>query len=441
MKTVAILLLCMISLLVGVSNETPQNERFVSNIQSRISSPNLQALPTVVVNMIPSYNGTTLTSFATALAAIPYTYGSSTNLKYRFSITNVTTGVTVADIIQTSRFVYIPASIHSTNSQYTIKVSAVIDDVVYDFAGNTITVFGPSAPLITLGPTTCGITLATLTSTLVADVGLNAITYTFRIRLASDTSGTNYGYSSSPSRFVSADSFTGFPLLYGTLYKVAVQYTFPDPSTGIITNSGYGGECSIETPKIPSVGLASPVCDSSVSSLTANMTAYPGPYATFYQFRIRKTSDIGGPYTVTTPNASRFSSLAAFGITLSYNTSYSISVRYSISANASSSRSVWSGYGPECIIKTPVARTTDLSFKATAYPNPFANNFKIDVKTVSNSVVKLKVYDLAGRLVEQREVPASDMENTTIGDYYSSGVYNLIVSQEENVQTLRVVKK
>ena len=81
------------------------------------------------------------------------------------------------------------------------------------------------------------------------------------------------------------------------------------------------------------------------------------------------------------------------------------------------------------------------SFEASAYPNPFANNFMIDVKTSSQSVVNLKVYDMLGRMIEQRNVTMSDIWSTTIGDRYPSGVYNVVVSQEDSLQTVRVVKR
>ncbi|MDI1318561.1 T9SS type A sorting domain-containing protein, partial [Flavobacterium sp.] len=74
-------------------------------------------------------------------------------------------------------------------------------------------------------------------------------------------------------------------------------------------------------------------------------------------------------------------------------------------------------------------------------PNPFANNFMVDVKTSSESVVTMKVYDMVGRLIEQREVRVLDLETTTIGDRYPSGVYNVVVSQEDSVETVRVVKR
>lgn len=548
MKTVIILLLCMLSCVLGTSKIYAQIIRsgaqsetripLVNNSQLSVNFPSSQAFPTVVVNMNPYYNNTTLPSIATAVPAILYIYAPSTNLKYRFSIRNVTTNITAADIIQTSRFVNIPLSILAYNAQYTIKASAVIDGQVLAFAGNTITIFTPSFPLITLSQAICGSTLETLTSTISANPGLNATAYTFRIRLTGDTSGTNFGYSSSPSQFVGADTFTGFPLLYGTSYNVAVQYTFPDPSTGLPINSGYGGECTIYTPKFPLTNLVSPACDSQVASFNATISALPAPYATFYQFRIRKTSDPfeSQSYYYTIPNPSRFSLLTAFGITLAYNTSYSISVRYSISNNI---RALWSGFGQECIITTPLFPTTsliqsqcglitatsltqqlniipypgfpnykvkleeitgasvtnsqelvfiysyfslnqfsiaqpgknyklsvaiklngefgtystacdlftslsknsELSFKARAYPNPFSSNFMIDLQTRSSSAVNLKVYDMVGRLIEQREVKATDVTNAEIGDEYRIGVYNVIISQEDNSQIVRVVKR
>ena len=104
-------------------------------------------------------------------------------------------------------------------------------------------------------------------------------------------------------------------------------------------------------------------------------------------------------------------------------------------------------YGRSCTILTvepPVTRPTAAIkelFKAAAYPNPFANIFSLAVKTSSQSVVKVKVYDMVGRLIEQREVRVSDLETSTIGDQYPSGVYNVVVSQEENVQMVRVVKR
>jgi hypothetical protein len=343
---------------------------------------------------------------------------------------------------------------------------------------------------------------------------------------------------------VGANSFTGFPLQYSGSYKVSVRYTYNDPVTNLPVESPYGAECTVNTSAIPLTTMASPTCNSTVTSLNANMSAAAAPYATSYRFRIRLFADNGPTptYYYTVPNASRFASLNLFqGITLAYSTAYSVSVEYSV---ADATGSLWSGFGAECKVTTPFFPTTSLvasqcgqvaatsltqqlnitpypgfpnykvkleelsstdegiaasqeitvsyayfrlnqfsiaqlgknyqvsvaiklngefgdfnsppcdlhtapvgkadmavAFAATAYPNPFANNFMLDVKTQSDSNVSIRVYDMIGRVVEQRDVRVSDMESTTIGNNYPSGVYNVVVSQGDSVQTVRVVKR
>ena len=104
---------------------------------------------------------------------------------------------------------------------------------------------------------------------------------------------------------------------------------------------------------------------------------------------------------------------------------------------------VFGDYSTACDLFTEVPSKTVVQtpFTATAYPNPFANNFMLDVKTSSQSSVSVKVYDMVGRLIEQKEVSVSDMESTTIGNQYPSGVYNVVVAQEDTIQTVRVVKR
>ena len=45
------------------------------------------------------------------------------------------------------------------------------------------------------------------------------------------------------------------------------------------------------------------------------------------------------------------------------------------------------------------------------------------------------------KLIETREVNAADMPVVSLGDRYPSGVYNVVVTQEDNVKTLRLVKR
>jgi hypothetical protein len=82
-----------------------------------------------------------------------------------------------------------------------------------------------------------------------------------------------------------------------------------------------------------------------------------------------------------------------------------------------------------------------IEFKATAYPNPFAENFKLEVKTSSEEALQVKVYDMLGNLVENRILEVSEIEGLEVGANYPSGVYNVIVSQGDVVKTLRVIKR
>ena len=517
------------------------NEICYNAILENCSGNLSQGCAPVVVNMNQSYNNASLPSLSTAIPAVAYTYPGATNLKYRYSITNLVTGITAPDIVQASRYVTIPVAIHSYNASYSIRVSAVINEEIVPFAGNTITVLSPAVQLVTLNSASCGATVPTLATTISANAGLKATGYTFRIRLNDGNPTPVYAYSPSATRFVGANTFAGFPLQYSSSYRVAVQFTFNDPVTGLPVESGYGAECIINTPSIPVARLASPMCNSTVTALNANISAGAAAYATAYQFRVRLFSD-NGPnpaYYTTMANPSRFSSLAAFqGITLAYSTEYAVSVRYSIPDGS------WSQYGQECKVTTPFFPTTsiipsqcgtgtpitldqqlnitpypgnpnyrvlleeisgeesgeseeivvaapnfmlnqfsivrtgknynisvaiklngafgdystacDVSttsegsgteilkakiFNLTAYPNPFAGNFMLDLKSSGESSVNIQVYDMIGRLIEQKEVRISDLGTTTIGSQYPSGVYNVVVSQGNDTETVRVIKR
>ncbi|MGL2964917.1 T9SS type A sorting domain-containing protein [Flavobacterium sp. RSB2_4_14] len=130
---------------------------------------------------------------------------------------------------------------------------------------------------------------------------------------------------------------------------------------------------------------------------------------------------------------------------LTYATKYYVSVQAIVTIDG---QDYASGFGTVCEITTPnvVAKQTANAeitdaFSAVAYPNPFANNFMIDVTTSTKETINIKVYDMVGRLIEQRDTTPNDLENLAIGDRYPSGVYNVNITQGEEMKTLRVVKR
>ena len=80
---------------------------------------------------------------------------------------------------------------------------------------------------------------------------------------------------------------------------------------------------------------------------------------------------------------------------------------------------IWSPLGDACQITSPpsvsrhiagtvVAETSaKAAFTATAYPNPFAGDFRISLTTTSAESVSVMVYDMAGRLIESRHADTS----------------------------------
>lgn len=76
-----------------------------------------------------------------------------------------------------------------------------------------------------------------------------------------------------------------------------------------------------------------------------------------------------------------------------------------------------------------------------AYPNPYTGTFKLNIVTNNNANVRVSVYDMIGRLIEQREATLNEIPQMEIGNGYPSGVYNVVVTQENNIKALHVIKK
>jgi hypothetical protein len=85
--------------------------------------------------------------------------------------------------------------------------------------------------------------------------------------------------------------------------------------------------------------------------------------------------------------------------------------------------------------------TDDQVFELSAYPNPFANEFSLQITSTSQDKVQIIVYDMVGRLVEQRSSTVAELQTTTLGNNYPAGVYNILVSQGDYRKTFLVVKK
>ena len=77
----------------------------------------------------------------------------------------------------------------------------------------------------------------------------------------------------------------------------------------------------------------------------------------------------------------------------------------------------------------------DDELSVIAYPNPSSDEFTIEA---SRKGATVKVYDMQGRLIENRKANANTVQ---VGSRYAAGVYNVIVTQGANTKTLNVIKK
>jgi hypothetical protein len=76
-----------------------------------------------------------------------------------------------------------------------------------------------------------------------------------------------------------------------------------------------------------------------------------------------------------------------------------------------------------------------------AYPNPFSEVFNISWNSSSDEKVEVSVFDLTGKQLDRREVSPLEVTELQIGDRYPSGVYNVVITQGDEVKTLKVVKR
>ncbi len=91
----------------------------------------------------------------------------------------------------------------------------------------------------------------------------------------------------------------------------------------------------------------------------------------------------------------------------------------------------------------PVAKQSNIKsgIGVKVYPNPFANNFKLDITTESTEDVQINVYDMLGKLIDSSSIRMSDLDTFELGNNYPSGIYNVIITQGIEVKTQRVIKK
>ena len=274
----------------------------------------------------------------------------------------------------------------------------------------------------------CGTTLTKIYHSVNCDFRIAGVTgYRFKV---TNQSNNDVQTIERPNAYFSFNQLQRFD--YGTAYTVQVEVQRNNIWLGY-----YGAGCTVTTPDVAKLAI----CGGTVATKGTFVNSEVLLHATAYRFEVTNTVTNQMTPIDNGRHSFTFNEIAGFtpgGV-------YSVKVSVKTTGD-------WSAFGASCLITAPdgtgpeiptdkAVLTTTTAFSAVASPNPFAGSFNLNVTTSLNDNVNIKVYDMLGKLVENREVNATEIAEQQLGNHYPSGVYNIVVTQGENLKTLRVVKR
>lgn len=84
---------------------------------------------------------------------------------------------------------------------------------------------------------------------------------------------------------------------------------------------------------------------------------------------------------------------------------------------------------------------SNAEFSLKVYPNPSSESFKFDYVSSSNEKVNVTAYDITGKTVKSIAVDYAEINEQTIGNDFTPGVYVIVLKQGTINKTVRVIKK
>ncbi|MFZ4680391.1 MAG: MopE-related protein [Flavobacterium sp.] len=266
--------------------------------------------------------------------------------------------------------------------------------------------------------------------------------------------GTPYNYSFAAG--ANAQTYT----ITGPVGSVVTSADNASNTSNVITTSNLAFTVVYPTTAIVNISIvASNPCGSAaaklfvVSKAMGAITTISGPTAvdTCTDYTYTATPVVGAvTYTWTIPSGAQFVSgqgtntlvvkfpgTLATGAVLKVLATNGCGVSSALKSSSVLTRTACPTAREEVVLE----EVTKTPFSVKAYPNPYTETFNLSLSTSSEDKVSIVVYDMTGRLIERRDVRPSDMVEQQIGDRYPSGVYNVVVTQGEEVKTVRVIKR
>ncbi len=349
---------------------------------------------------------------------------------YRFKVVNNTTGAIQTINRNHHWFALNMLADYEYATTYTISVELQKAGVWLGYYGSSCGVSSPAilsaGGALQVNPSQCGTTLAGMGSVIATTPMSGATGYRFRVTdVTPNATGDNLIQ-------VKDRSYHWFTLPMLTRYNYGSTYMVEVSVKTTAGYSAYGTPCYVSTPAVPvlaSCGAVVPTAGSLVYTTSLNSVSQ-------YRFQVTKVSD---QTTVTFDTNKYWFSFRVNVPGFTPNVAYSVRVAVMTSGT-------WSSFGDACEITSPAASTRteevgSTTFETAAFPNPFSNEFKLNVTTSTEGSVELRVYDMLGKLVDARSINTIDYISEDLGSGYPAGVYNVIVTQGEQVKTLRVIKR
>ncbi|RZJ28747.1 MAG: T9SS type A sorting domain-containing protein, partial [Flavobacterium sp.] len=279
----------------------------------------------------------------------------------------------------------------------------------------------------------CGTTLPSATSYVYANLVKNAQAYRFKV---TDTFTNEIQTKDYVLRNLMLSSMSFFK--YDQQYKIEVAVKRAN------VWSDFGLPCYVNTPSA-STRVIDGQCGGTIARKSDYVYVNQVQYAKGYRFLVTNWSS-GFSQVIDSP-------LRCFSFNSVQN--FTMDTMYSIQAAVKNTDGNYLPFGPECtvfvgvsnqVLKTAAQEISQVEVSdvlgVSAYPNPFTGDFRLDIKPASQSTIVVAIYDMIGRLVERREYAVTDLAAVTGGSsLVSSGIYNLIVSQDGQTKTIRMIKR
>ncbi len=381
---------------------------------------------TFVSHLVTTSCGITLTNMSNLLYAVPLTAVGPVQ-GYRFRVTNGANVRTFDSPAISFNLMQLPGG-GAFGTTYTVEVSVKSNGFFRAFGPpcTVTTQATPNRAFIT--SPACGSTLANISNTIYCSRVTGATAYRFRVRNGETVIGT---VDRTVNRFSLVDLGIS-NIAFGTTYTVDVLLAF---GGNFRPESEYGQTCTITTPATPGRSrVIQPSCGSTINSFWRTIYAQQVLGAQGYKFVVTngaQTREVIRPVSnfalAQLPGGAAQSTTYTIRVDVLYNSSYVEGTQL-------------------CTITTSGTATRQASaaldiYEVSAYPNPYAETFKLNVNTSSEDQVGVRVYDMLGREVEARQASVAAITNLEIGLQYPSGVYNIIVTQGDNVKTVRVIRR